>query len=220
MSQLTVNTLQLGQSATPANNFVLAMPSPQDGTIKLSRGNVGSTTQDVISVNAAGQVSFPATGSFGKILQVVQTVKTTLFSTSATSFTDITGLSASITPTSASNNVLVIANIKAHASNNCTSRILRDSTPIFVGTDATGSQVASSGGDFYGSGGSGGAAGGSGQTVTHTFLDSPATTSAVTYKAQVQLYAGTFYLNATYANGNSSFVFKGASSIILMEVAP
>ena len=58
MSQLTVNTLQLGQSATPANNFVLTVPSPEDGTIKLARGNVGSTTADILSVSNTGVVTF------------------------------------------------------------------------------------------------------------------------------------------------------------------
>ena len=220
MSQLTVNKIQIGQSATATQNFTLSVPSSPDGTIKLARGNAGATTQDILNVDASGVVSFPATGSFGKILQVVQTVKTDLFSTSSNSFTDITGLSCSITPTSATNKVLIMASIKGHSNGNATSRILRDSTTIFVGTDATGSQVASAGGDFFGSGGGGTGLGGSGQTVTHVFLDSPSTTSSITYKAQIQLYTGTFYLNATYANANAVYCFKGVSSITLMEVVP
>ena len=52
-----VNHIQLGDSPTAANNFTLSIPATPDGTIKLSRGNVGATTQDVLSVDAAGGVS-------------------------------------------------------------------------------------------------------------------------------------------------------------------
>lgn len=49
---------QLGLSVTPANNFTLDA-SADDGTMKLARGNAGATTQDVMTVDAAGKVAFP-----------------------------------------------------------------------------------------------------------------------------------------------------------------
>ena len=49
---------QLGLSTTPANNFVLDA-SADNGTMKLSRGNAGATTQDIMTVDAAGKVAFP-----------------------------------------------------------------------------------------------------------------------------------------------------------------
>ncbi len=52
-----VNNVQLGDSATAANNFVLSVPATPDGTVKLSRGNVGATTQDVLTVDANGKVT-------------------------------------------------------------------------------------------------------------------------------------------------------------------
>jgi hypothetical protein len=52
---------QLGMSVTPANNFTWDA-SADNGTAKLARGNAGATTQDVMSVNAAGQVSFEQNG--------------------------------------------------------------------------------------------------------------------------------------------------------------
>ena len=58
MSLLKIIKAQLGLSTTPANNFVLDA-SAQDGTLKLSRGNEGATTQDVLVVDAAGKVTFP-----------------------------------------------------------------------------------------------------------------------------------------------------------------
>jgi len=48
--------MQLGQSATATQNFTFT--TGLDGTMKLARGNVGATTQDVMTVSAAGKVAF------------------------------------------------------------------------------------------------------------------------------------------------------------------
>lgn len=58
MAGLIKSQIQLGDSATATQNFVLTSAA-QDGTMKLSRGNFGVTTQDLMVVNAAGKVSFP-----------------------------------------------------------------------------------------------------------------------------------------------------------------
>jgi hypothetical protein len=50
---------QLGLSGDPAKNFTLSVPAAPDGTMKLARGNAGATTQDIMTVNAAGKVAFP-----------------------------------------------------------------------------------------------------------------------------------------------------------------
>jgi hypothetical protein len=52
------NAVQLGDSATATNNFV--WQTNVDGTAKLARGNVGATTQDILTVDAAGKVGLPA----------------------------------------------------------------------------------------------------------------------------------------------------------------
>ena len=49
--------MQLGQSATATQNFT--MNTGLDGTMKLARGNVGATTQDVMTVASNGIVTFP-----------------------------------------------------------------------------------------------------------------------------------------------------------------
>jgi hypothetical protein len=63
MSLLKTNSVQIGQSATATQNFTLAVPSSPDGTIKLARGNNGATTQDVLAVDASGQITATITGS-------------------------------------------------------------------------------------------------------------------------------------------------------------
>jgi hypothetical protein len=62
--QLKVNHLQLGDSSTASNNFALSIPSTPDGSVKLSRGNVGETTQDIMKVTSSGAVSFPNGAAF------------------------------------------------------------------------------------------------------------------------------------------------------------
>jgi len=53
---------QLGLSTTPANNFTFDA-SADNGTMKLARGNAGATTQDIMTVDAAGKVAFPQLAS-------------------------------------------------------------------------------------------------------------------------------------------------------------
>jgi hypothetical protein len=67
MSLIKANAVQIGQSPTATQNFTLAVPSAPDGTIKLARGNAGATTQDVLNVDASGNVSFAGTTGLGNI---------------------------------------------------------------------------------------------------------------------------------------------------------
>lgn len=67
MSLIKANAVQIGQSPTATQNFTLAVPSSPDGTIKLARGNAGATTQDVLSVDASGNVSFAGGITSGNI---------------------------------------------------------------------------------------------------------------------------------------------------------
>ena len=184
-------------------------------TLVLPTGN-GSSGQ-VLSTNGSGALSWIGAG---KILQVVQTIKTDTFSTSSTSLTDLTGLSVSITPSSASNKILVKVSLGLVAGNldNITVGflVLRGSTGIFAG-DAAGSRpqlsfrTSAITGDNHGPGG-----------VGFMGLDSPATTSLVTYKVQLMVQSGySAYINRTASDGNTSDSYGGrtASSIIAMEVA-
>ena len=56
MSTLKVNTIQIGQSSISSNNYVLAVPSIPNGTLKLSRGIVGSTVLDVMTIDTSGNM--------------------------------------------------------------------------------------------------------------------------------------------------------------------
>ena len=159
----------------------------------------------------------PTSGG-GGIVQVKSTTKTDTFDTTSTSFTDITGLSVSITPKFSTSKILVTYHVNANMEDSTyvgALRLMRDSTPIFVG-DASGSRTQASSYVKNLSGSS---------TETHDYsgqhLDSPSTTSSVTYKIQgVTLDAGRqLNVNKSYSDSNAASQARTASSITVMEVS-
>jgi hypothetical protein len=155
----------------------------------------------------------------GSVLQVVQTVKTDTFSMTGATFTDVTGLSVSITPISATSKILVMVNgIAGYTTYILRARLMRDATAIALG-DAAGSRPR---GTLTASG----YAGGSDDAYQHipfsiNFLDSPATTSLTTYKLQIATYStNAAYINRSHQWQNTS-EYDGtmSSTITVMEIA-
>ena len=154
----------------------------------------------------------------GNILQVVQTVKTHTFSASHGSTVDITGLSVSITPSSSSNKVLVTydTNVSmANGSYHAHIFLVRGSTKIFLG-DAEGSRTRASNFVISGNDGNGGIYY---YPVHGEFLDSPATTSATTYKIQLLGQNNTMYVNRTQYDSDATGDNRIVSQITVKEVA-
>ena len=150
------------------------------------------------------------------VVQVKSTAKTDTFSTTSSTFVDVTGLSVSITPTSASNKIMVFADIKLNGqagTNTAYARLVRDSTAIYVGDAAGSRQQASSSSRITTEGVA---------SSGNIFLDSPATTSATTYKVQISVNAasGTIYVNQGSDDTNVSTRARYASSITVFEVTP
>tara|TARA_Y100000356_G_C11047932_1_gene177147 strand:+ start:14 stop:544 length:531 start_codon:yes stop_codon:yes gene_type:complete len=150
----------------------------------------------------------------GSIIQVVQSSTTTAVSNTTVTFAD-TNLSGTITPTSSSNKILVIVQqqtffASANSGTGSGINLLRGSTEIFN------SPANSSGpyGQFI--------SGGNISSMNHHFtkvihfLDSPNTTSAVTYKTQFALFAAGASSTATCQNNTSPH--NGKSIMTLMEV--
>ena len=150
----------------------------------------------------------------GTVLQVATTNKSDSFTTTNTTFTDVTGYSVSITPKSSSSKIYVnaVMNIGATYGTNTTYvRLMRDSTAIGVG-DSAGSRTQVSI-----------AAEPNGNSMAQgsiVILDSPATTSSVTYKVQICTNgAGTAAINRSIDDTNASGRPRGFSSITVMEIA-
>jgi hypothetical protein len=163
----------------------------------------------------SGQVP-DANAPSGSVIQVVSAVKTDTVSTQSTTFSDI--VTVSITPTSASSKIFILASTNIGISDaglRAMTRLARDSTAIFIG-DASGSRerVSWQGGVYSVN---------SSHSINHTFLDSPATTSAITYKLQFrsELTSGSYtvWANRTNTDTDTSTYGRGATSITLMEIA-
>ena len=157
------------------------------------------------------------TGRAGNILQVIQAVKPdTATTTSENTFVD-TGLSVSITPSSASNKILVTANLNFSAGDmqNIAWRLVRGSTDLYMGdaasnrTRASGAVRVSTNQDAEH------------QNCTSIFLDSPNTTSATTYKVQwCRTYStSTIYMNRASEDTDNDDRTRVPSSITVQEVA-
>jgi hypothetical protein len=131
----------------------------------------------------------------GKIGQVVQGTRLTsgLENTSTTVYIDV--LSASITPSAISSKILIVimcfSNMRQTSGSECgiRQRILRDSTDIYtVGNNGTGF---SNGCSHYI--GASGANPDSWQTTSLQYLDSPSSTSSITYKLQGNNFSGNYF---------------------------
>ena len=205
-----MSRVKIEGNASGTGTFTIAAPnSSTDRTLTLpdEAGTVLTSASDI----AASQL--PA----GSVIQVVSTTKTDTFSTTSSSFIDITGLSASITPTSASSKILVRFDLTygTNGSRMTFWRISRDSTPIGIG-DANGSNVQSTSSHY-----TGGTDGDHNQaSVTGEYLDSPNTTSQITYKIQQQNQdAVVIYINRWASSDNNSITPRNASTITVMEIA-
>lgn len=164
-----------------------------------------------VTISGSGQI----------VKQVISVTDTTQYtysngSANQTTYQNVNGLVATITPTSASNKVLILADICAsQASNsyNAFFRVTRNGTVIGVGnsTGYNGTSICalrtSDGGEIG--------------TVGINFLDSPATTSAVTYQIQICNSGGSSafsYVNRP-ANSNTGWEQTGSSTITIMEIS-
>jgi hypothetical protein len=153
----------------------------------------------------SGDTGVPSSGMpAGSVIQTVQGTLTTAFSTTSTSFVDI-GLAASITPISTSNKILAIVNLNGvHSSDtsyNVYFTLVRNSTNL--------TSVSLSGGWGIRTGQTNGRWG----SDSISYLDSPSTTSATTYKIQL----------ASEGGGRTAYVsdvnsFNALSTITLMEI--
>ena len=156
----------------------------------------------------------------GKVLQVVQAVKNDTFSTTSTSYTDITGMSTSITPASTSNKVKVTVCVRVQCSQDdrwLSIILLRDSTILFDGTASSSRTQTSVWHIPY-------AGSGTGNTYSDkniVFLDSPSSTSSLTYKLQMKVQAGgtTGHVNRSMNDNDADYGPRTSSSITVEEVA-
>jgi len=151
----------------------------------------------------------------GKILQAVSTATANQFTTSSNTLTDCTPMTVNITPSATSSKVLVSVNmtVGGTADNRTGIALQRGSTDIFQGADSSSRQGTSSGSPVNEDN--------SVYNVAFQFLDSPSSTSELTYHIQVSAQASgseVFYLNRTGTNADAQYAKHTASSITVMEI--
>lgn len=167
-------------------------------------------TTDVLNSLSAVNV---AGAGLGQVLQVVSTTLSDNFTCTAhLSFTTITGLAVNITPSSSSNKILVLMNVATGGVGPCGCQLLRDSTNI-GGGDSEGIRSQSIIGG-----------GGSSTSVNSQFgmiLDTPNTTSQITYQVQGKANSGSnpLYINQNATDSNGSTTHRTSSTITAIEIA-
>ena len=221
--------VQLTDSTSSTSTTTAATPNSVKSAYDLANGAIAKSIVDakgdLIAATAADTVSRLAVGTNGhvltadsaeatgmkwaaaagggKVLQVVSATTATTATITTSTFAD-TNLSVTITPTSATSKILVMASQTNYSNNAGVSlyvkgRLVRGSTSIYENQYVSGFGVPNATGTMESIG-----------FYSPVYLDSPATTSATTYKTQLAMQsAGTVVAN---------FGTPGTSSIVVMEI--
>ena len=188
------------------------------GTTTLTLPSVSGT---VITTGSSGQVIPKAALPTGSVLQVSQATLAGTQAISGTStWTDVTSLSVTITPTASTSKFLISFSINVQGENNTYFRFVRNGTAIGIG-NADGSKSRVSAGNRY----TGGTSWNGAETfqLSAQYLDSPATSSSITYK--VQMYAdssggtGSAYVNYSSHEVNNASSSRSMSTFTVMEIS-
>ena len=150
----------------------------------------------IITSDGSGNIT-TGTG-IGKVLQVTdQVIITSQQTLATTTFTDFTSATLNITPTSTSSKIFLQTNINCEhstANSGYGLRFLRDTTDIFTTLQNYARFEVTAGVRSY---------------STFTFIDSPSSTSQITYKLQVQ----------SHSSRTIKFQNSAQSTFYAMEIA-
>ena len=174
--------------------------------------------QSGIAAKGIGAANMPV----GAVLQVVQSVKTDRWGTSSTSFIDVSGLIATITPSSASSKILVCMDLTVSTYGHGDIRLAKTISGVqqllAIG-DASSTRTRSTC-HFYNY---------TSFNTTWTTnqasakcLDAPGTTQPITYSVQAAApYSSSYWtgINNQYNDGDAAYSATTFSSITLMEIA-
>jgi hypothetical protein len=194
-------TNDMATTITAAGDIVVGTGSGTYDNLPIGTTNQVLTADTTVSPYKVKWAT-PSAGGGGKVLQVVYASTSTSVTNSTATYAD-TGLTATITPTLATSKVLVIVDHNGNdksagnVSNRIQMRLMRGASAL-IGV-----------GDYFLYNGT--AVEIIGETISFSYLDSPSTTSATTYKTQ--------FLNPVgVANVIVQFNSSSTSTITLLEI--
>ena len=159
-------------------------------------------------------------GSSGGIIQVVHANTSAHTYSNSTSYTDITGVIATITPTRSDSKILIQCTLAVSKENNHSflGRIVRDGSVI---TGSGGAAESGHGNQIDGVWWNVRTQIYSPNPFTVSYLDSPSSTSALTYKAQGKTTNSSYYfaINRTTSSQDLEYASPAFSMITLMEIS-
>jgi hypothetical protein len=207
------NGQQINTSVNLSGGISGAVPyqSAPSSTTFLSPGVSGQ----VLATQGSNQIPRWITPGGGKILQAVQSTLTTTFLTTSIDYVS-TGLTLSITPSSTSSRILVIASVSHYTNQGSYSRLTifrNDSTNLLTNTFPGFTNII----NYAPAGGYNNAL-----AVTFNFIDSPSTTSATTYSVYVGCTTGSpftfaYFNRFNYSGDNNA---PGTAVLQAFEIAP
>ena len=220
MSEIRVENI-IGETGLDAVNFTKGINTT--GIVTATGFKVGTgismTDTGIKASNFYGSGAGLTGVSAGKILQVISVTKTDVASTSSQSYVAIPGLSASITPSSSSNKVLVTLCLGGFTGNDTIDFLLTNGASaggVIIQGDVVSGKKSVSTGSYSGGNSTGqGWYGAEGRTIQK--LNSPASTSQQTYYVYWRVNGNTGYLHRNQSDGNQ-YAFRTASTMTLMEV--
>ena len=216
------STLTFSSALTSSDSidFIIAergitLQTPSAGSVNTEQLAANAVNNSKIASDAAIATTKLGTGA---VLQVKQTAVTSTSSVSGTSYSDLSGMSVSITPSASNSKILVMFSLNFgtdSSGGDIHVRLLRGSTAIGQPNNSSNNDCHTSAGSsrnqFEMS------------NVSSTFLDTPSTTSATTYKIQAvsrpDTSGRTLYLNRTVNDNQSDNGERTASTITVMEIA-
>ena len=216
MADVTISAL--GDLTPSTGLFLPASNSSTNTTGKVTLAQVCGVMTSAQITNALGYTPYNGTTNpngylnsapSGSIIKVVSSTLTSVYGpgTGGLTFQDI-GLNASITPVSIDSKIMIMfSGNGGTTSGSLFSRLVRGSTAICLGDAASGKIQASTPSSFF-------ADGNHARAHVMNYVDSPNTTSAVTYKVQFASNAGSWYINRS----PNDFEGRYASTLTLMEI--
>jgi len=216
----TMSKVSISGNASGTGVFTIQAPSSNTDrvlTLPDEAGTVLTTVSGLTAGNLTGSVPASAMPA-GSVIQVVQAVKTNTFSSSSNSWVDVTGWSASITPSSTSSKILVLAGgYTSHDALNGFAylKLVRNSTDIALG-DSRGSATRAT---MDAAQQNAGTVSIIAKHSSIVFLDSPSSTSSVTYKLQMICTNSTLTFVGGTASTSDANRSNVPTTITLMEIA-